>query len=151
MLAPPDRAASPIIIFVVVCAPCALAGDPTPEVRTGSGIAESKDQCGSGWPTGLKGQAHQRRSRSQQPVLEATPPPASPRAPLHLAEALELGNLNRLTYSVVSPGLSDSESSETIKESQAACWCIKLSISGSASCGMCSRSISACDFFARHS
>ena len=41
-----------------------------------------------------------RRSRSQQPVLEATPPPA----PLHLAEALELGNLNRLKYLVVSPG-----------------------------------------------
>ena len=41
-----------------------------------------------------------RRSRSQQPVLDATPPPA----PLHRAEALELGNLNRLTYLVVSPG-----------------------------------------------
>ena len=41
-----------------------------------------------------------RRSRSQQPVLEATPPPA----PLHRAEALELGKLNRLTYLVVSPG-----------------------------------------------
>ena len=41
-----------------------------------------------------------RRSRSQQPILDATPPPA----PLHLAEALELGNLNRLNYLVVSPG-----------------------------------------------
>ena len=41
-----------IIVFVVVCAPCALAGDPTPEVRTGSGIAASKEQCGRGWPIG---------------------------------------------------------------------------------------------------
>ena len=43
-----------------------------------------------------------RRSRSQQPVLDATPPPA----PLHRAEALELGNLNRLNYLVVSPEIS---------------------------------------------
>ena len=33
--------ANAIIVFVVVCAPCALAGDPTLEVRTASGIAKS--------------------------------------------------------------------------------------------------------------
>ena len=40
---------SAIIVFVVVGAPCALAGEPILEVRTGSGIAESKEQCGSRW------------------------------------------------------------------------------------------------------
>ena len=49
---------------------------------------------------GVKSSGAPRRSRTQQPILDATPPPA----PLHRAEALELGNLNRLKYLVVSLG-----------------------------------------------
>ena len=41
-----------IIVFVVVCAPCALAGDPTPEEGTRGGIAKMREQCGSGWHMG---------------------------------------------------------------------------------------------------
>ena len=91
---------SEIIVFIVVCAPCMLAG-----------VRSNTPKLGNGGHRGIERSmrprvAHRvrrsgapRRSRSQQPVLEATPPPA----PLHRAEALELGNLNRLTYLVVSP------------------------------------------------
>ena len=38
-----------IIVFVVVCAPCMLAGEQTPQKWGRVGIAESKEECGSGW------------------------------------------------------------------------------------------------------
>ena len=49
---------SALIVFVVVCAPCALAGDTKPEsgtvlrgsVQTVGGIVGSIEQCGRGWP-----------------------------------------------------------------------------------------------------
>ena len=44
--------ANAIIVFVVVCAPCMLAGDPTPEEGTRGGIAKMREQCGSGWHMG---------------------------------------------------------------------------------------------------
>ena len=41
-----------IIVFVVVCAPCMLAGEQTPPKWGTVGIAESKEECGRGWPMG---------------------------------------------------------------------------------------------------
>ena len=43
---------SEIIVFVVVCAPCMLAGEQTPPKWGTVGIAESKEECGRGWPMG---------------------------------------------------------------------------------------------------
>ena len=39
-----------VIVFVVVCAPCMLAGEQTPQRGGTGGIAESKEECGRGWP-----------------------------------------------------------------------------------------------------
>jgi len=44
--------ANAIIVFVVVCAPCMLADDPTPQRGGTGGIAESKEECGRGWLMG---------------------------------------------------------------------------------------------------
>ena len=85
---------------------CTMRARGRPNTRGGDprGHRENERTMRQRVAHGVKRSGAPRRSRSRQPILDATPPPA----PLHLAEALELGNLNRLNYPVVSPGWNGS-------------------------------------------